>query len=76
MICVNTLTDLKCNNKAVLSDLVRIIAPYAPHICEELWSLLGNQGSISEAGWPTFNPDFVKRRRSYISCFRKWKAQR
>ena len=60
MICVNTLTDLKCNNKSVLSDLVRIIAPYAPHICEELWSLLGNKQSISEAGWPTFNPDFVK----------------
>jgi len=60
MICVNTLTDLKCNNRSVLSDLVRIIAPYAPHICEELWSLLGNKGSISEAGWPTFNPDFVK----------------
>ncbi|WMN11616.1 leucine--tRNA ligase [Marivirga salinae] len=60
MICVNTLTDLKCNNKSVLSDLVRIIAPYAPHICEELWSLLGNEESISEAGWPIFNPDFVK----------------
>ncbi|WP_296621338.1 leucine--tRNA ligase [Marivirga sp.] len=60
MICVNTLTELKCNNKAVLSDLTRIIAPYAPHICEELWSLLGNEGSISEAGWPTFNPEFVK----------------
>ncbi|MGJ3235561.1 leucine--tRNA ligase [Marivirga sp.] len=60
MICVNTLTDLKCNNKEVLSDLIRIIAPYAPHICEELWSLLGNEGSISEAGWPIFNPDFVK----------------
>jgi len=60
MICVNTLTDLKSNNRAVLSDLVRIIAPYAPHICEELWSLLGNDGSVSEAGWPQFNPDFVK----------------
>lgn len=60
MICVNTLTESKCNNKAVLSDLVRIIAPYAPHICEELWSKLGNEGSISEAGWPLFNPDFVK----------------
>ncbi|WP_340153926.1 leucine--tRNA ligase [uncultured Marivirga sp.] len=60
MICVNTLTELKCNNKTVLSDTVRIIAPYAPHICEELWSLLGNEGSISEAGWPTFNPDFIK----------------
>ncbi|WMN07163.1 leucine--tRNA ligase [Marivirga arenosa] len=60
MICVNTLTDLKSNNRAVLSDLVRIIAPYAPHICEELWHLLGNEGSVSEAGWPQFNPDFVK----------------
>jgi len=60
MICVNTLTDLKCNNKSILSDLVRIIAPYAPHVCEELWELLGNDGSISEAGWPTFNPDFVQ----------------
>ncbi|GAA5023213.1 leucine--tRNA ligase [Marivirga lumbricoides] len=60
MICVNTLTDLKCNNKAILSDLVRIIAPYAPHICEELWELLGNKGSISEAGWPAFNPEFIK----------------
>ena len=60
MICVNTLTDLKCNNKAVLSDLVRIIAPYAPHICEELWEKLGNKESVSEAGWPQFNPDFIK----------------
>ncbi|PTB96494.1 leucine--tRNA ligase, partial [Marivirga lumbricoides] len=60
MICVNTLTDLKCNNKEILSDLVRIIAPYAPHICEELWELLGNKGSISEAGWPVFNPEFIK----------------
>ncbi len=60
MICVNTLTDLKCNNKVVLSDLVRVIAPYAPHICEELWELLGNKESVSEAGWPVFNPDFIK----------------
>lgn len=60
MICVNTLTELKCNNKAILSDLVRIIAPYAPHICEELWELLGNNGSISEAGWPVFNAEFIK----------------
>lgn len=60
MICVNTLTELKCNNKSVLSELVKIIAPFAPHICEELWSLLGNKESISESGWPIFNPDFVK----------------
>jgi len=60
MICVNTLTDLKCNNRAVLSDLVRIIAPYAPHICEELWSKLGNQQSVSVAGWPKFNAAFIQ----------------
>ena len=60
MICVNTLTDLKCNKRAVLSDLIRIIAPYAPHICEELWSKLGNEGSISDAGWPEFVADYIK----------------
>jgi len=60
MICVNTLTELKCDNKTVLSDLVRIIAPYAPHICEELWSLMGNKESVSEAGWPIFNADYIK----------------
>ncbi len=60
MICVNTLTDLKCNNRAVLSDLIRVIAPYAPHICEELWQMLGNKGSVSEAGWPVFNPELIK----------------
>ena len=60
MICVNTLTELKCNNKEVLTDLIRIIAPYAPHICEELWSLLGNEGSISESGWPEFKEAFIK----------------
>ncbi len=60
MICVNTLTELKCNNKAILTDLARVIAPYAPHICEELWELSGNSGSVSEAGWPKFNPEFIK----------------
>jgi leucyl-tRNA synthetase len=60
MICVNTLTELKCDNKTVLSDLVRIIAPYAPHICEELWSLMGKKESVSEAGWPIFNADYIK----------------
>jgi leucyl-tRNA synthetase len=60
MICVNTLTELKCNNKAVLTDLCRIIAPYAPHISEELWQQLGNEGSIAEAGWPEFKEGYIK----------------
>lgn len=48
MIAVNELTDLKCNNKSILSDLTVVLSPYAPHICEELWALLGHEaGSLS-----------------------------
>jgi leucyl-tRNA synthetase len=60
MIAVNELTDLKCKNRQVLEDLVIVLASYAPHICEELWSLLGNEaGSLSFAKYPTFNPEFM-----------------
>jgi leucyl-tRNA synthetase len=60
MIAVNELTDQKCNNKSVLSDLVVLISPYAPHICEELWTKLGNEpGTLSYAEFPVFNPDFL-----------------
>jgi leucyl-tRNA synthetase len=60
MIAVNELTDLKSNNKAVLQDLVVVLSSYAPHICEELWVLLGNApGSLSNAPYPTFNPAFL-----------------
>lgn len=55
MIAVNELTDLKCNNRAILQDMVIILSPYAPHICEELWTLLGNPaGSLSYASFPKF----------------------
>jgi leucyl-tRNA synthetase len=57
MIAVNELTDLKCKNKQVLQDMVVVLSSYAPHICEELWVLLGNApGSLSYAPYPTFNP--------------------
>lgn len=60
MIAVNELTDLKCNNKAILQDLVITLSPYAPHICEELWGLLGNDaGTLSYAAYPTFNPAYL-----------------
>ncbi|MFD0765657.1 leucine--tRNA ligase [Mucilaginibacter lutimaris] len=60
MIAVNELTDLKCNKRAILQGLVITLAPYAPHICEELWVLLGNPaGSISTAAYPTFNPAYL-----------------
>ncbi|SOD15444.1 leucine--tRNA ligase [Pedobacter xixiisoli] len=58
MIAVNELTDLKCNKRAILQDLVVVLAPYAPHICEELWSLLGNK-DLSTAAYPTFNPNHL-----------------
>ena len=56
MIAVNELTDLKCNKRSVLQALVVVLSPYAPHITEELWSLLGNTGSLSYAAYPEFNP--------------------
>jgi leucyl-tRNA synthetase len=60
MIAVNELTDLKCNNRAILQDLVIVLSSYAPHICEELWVLLGNQpGTLSYAAYPKFNPAYL-----------------
>ena len=60
MIAVNELTDLKCNNKAILQDMVIILSSYAPHICEELWTLLGNKaGTLSYANYPKFNGTYL-----------------
>ncbi|TFF40830.1 leucine--tRNA ligase [Mucilaginibacter psychrotolerans] len=60
MIAVNELTELKCNKRAILQDLVITLEPYAPHICEELWVLLGNEaGTISYATYPKFNPAYL-----------------
>lgn len=60
MIAVNELTDLKCNKRSILQDMVVILSPYAPHICEELWVQLGNKaGSLSYTAFPTFNPEHL-----------------
>lgn len=59
MICVNELTALKCNKREILEPLAIIISPYAPHIAEELWSLLGHQQSIVYARFPQFNQAFL-----------------
>ncbi len=60
MIAVNELTDLKCNKSAVLQELVILLHPYAPHITEELWALLGNKGgTLSYAVFPKFNPEHL-----------------
>ncbi|MCO6500990.1 MAG: leucine--tRNA ligase [Vicingus serpentipes] len=59
MICVNELTALKCNKRAILSDLCIILSPYAPHIAEELWKKLGNTESISNAVFPKHNEEYL-----------------
>lgn len=60
MICVNEFTEQKCNNQGILSDLVIMLSPYAPHISEELWVRLGNDpGTISLAKFPVFNEAFL-----------------
>ncbi|MBL7896800.1 MAG: leucine--tRNA ligase [Bacteroidia bacterium] len=55
MICVNELSDLKCNKRAILEPLLVLISPYAPHVAEELWEKLGHKGSIAFAAFPEFN---------------------
>lgn len=59
MIAVNELQKLKCNKKAILEPLTVLISPYAPHVCEELWSLLGNAGSIDFAPFPALNEAYL-----------------
>ncbi len=60
MICVNELTEQKCNNKAILEQLVVLVSPYAPHIAEELWEKMGNgTTSVTQAQFPTFNEEFL-----------------
>ena len=59
MICVNELTQLKCHNKSVLSDLVVLIAPFAPHLAEELWEKLGHNTTVCDALWPVYNTEYL-----------------
>jgi len=59
MICVNELFDLGCHKKEILSQVLVLLAPYAPHISEELWSLIGNQGLVIDASFPIFDAQYV-----------------
>lgn len=60
MICVNELSSLKCNKKEILNNLVILLAPFAPHISEELWETLGNTTSVCDAQWPELNEEYLK----------------
>jgi leucyl-tRNA synthetase len=59
MICVNELSTQNCHSRAILEPLAIVISPYAPHIAEELWSLLGNTGSIATVAFPVFEAKYL-----------------
>jgi leucyl-tRNA synthetase len=59
MICTNELTELKCNKKKILEPLVILLSAYAPHITEELWSLLGHETSVCDASFPVYDPQYL-----------------
>ena len=70
MICVNELTSLKCSKKAVLEPLVVLLAPFAPHIAEELWHQLGHETTVCDAEWPAYNEEYlVEQSVSYVISF-------
>lgn len=60
MICVNELGQQKCHSRDVLRQLVILIAPFTPHIAEELWEHLGEEGSVCDAQWPAWNEEYLK----------------
>lgn len=59
MICVNELTELKCNNREILEPLLIAVNPFAPHVTEELWHLCGNSQTIINAEWPEYNEQYL-----------------
>ena len=59
MIATNELTELKANNREVLEPLVRLIAPFAPHLAEELWEKLGGTGSVTHTTYPQHNESYL-----------------
>ena len=60
MICANELGTLKCKNRSILENFIVVLAPFAPHFCEEIWEALGHNTSVCDAQWPTFNEEYLK----------------
>ena len=60
MICVNELTSMKCRAREIYEPLVVLLAPFAPHIAEELWHVLGHDTTVCDAQWPAWNEDYLK----------------
>ena len=60
MICVNELTSMKCRAREIYEPLIVLLAPFSPHISEELWHVLGHDTTVCDAQWPTWNEDYLK----------------
>ena len=60
MICVNELFTLKCTKKEILEPFIVVLAPFAPHVCEELWAATGHTTSVCDAAWPAFDEAYLK----------------
>ncbi len=60
MICLNELTQMKCRSRQVWETYLIVLAPFAPHITEELWHALGNTTTICDAVWPEYNEEYLK----------------
>ncbi|MCM1406332.1 MAG: leucine--tRNA ligase [[Clostridium] fimetarium] len=60
MICVNELTKLNCHSRAALEPIVILLAPFAPHIAEQLWHDLGHEATVCDAQWPEWNEDYLR----------------
>ncbi len=59
MICINELSQLKCHNNQLFRQIVVLISPFAPHIAEELWQILGGEGSVCDAQWPEWDEKYL-----------------
>lgn len=59
MVCANDLSKLNCNKKEVLENFIIVLSPFAPHIAEELWQLIGNKGSVVDARFPIYNEQYL-----------------
>lgn len=60
MICVNELSQQHCHSREVLSQLLVLIAPFAPHVAEELWHAIGNRTTVCDAQWPSYCEDYLR----------------
>lgn len=70
MICVNELSALKCRKRAILEQLITLLAPFAPHTAEELWHVLGNDSTVCDAQWPVCNEAYlVENTATYVVSF-------